>query len=87
MGLSPFKFIKALSEMKKQGGMYLCEDCIMRQIKKTTDHDLNEAYNKSMRSGAYKEMEQPDNCFICSKATKIMINYNDALKAIGAHRH
>jgi len=77
---------KALSEMKKAGGMLLCEDCTKRKISESRpDVDDDVAFNQMIASGLYKEAPKGVSCFLCEKEAKYIIKSGDAMTAIGKH--
>lgn len=76
--------MKALKEMKKQGGMYLCEPCLKKQIAKSTPN-VDKAFKDSLDSGLYKESEPNKKCFVCDADAKYKVQVGDAMAGIRKH--
>lgn len=76
--------LKALKDMKKEGGMALCEACLKRQIEKTTS-DVDTAFDDSIKSGYYKEAINKK-CFVCNVDAKYMVSLKDAMSGVRAHK-
>jgi hypothetical protein len=82
MELSPFKMIKALKELKRSGGMYLCDDCLERQVEKVTPEEKGIAMTKIKDKQIFRVMEMEHPCFVCETPTKKLIMIGDAMQAI-----
>jgi hypothetical protein len=81
--LNPFKFIGVLKDIKKDGGMYLCEGCLKNIIKKQSPEDTELAYRTAIDSKKFMKMELERDCFVCGWKTNLMIGVTDAMDAIG----
>lgn len=79
-----FKMLKAMKALKKEGCMRLCSICLRKQIVRTTDN-VEEALEKSIKSGIYNEITE-GNCFVCGEKADYKVELKDAMQAIQAHR-